>query len=133
LLAKAEKSIVWGGNYYALPACRGFLVWDKGEQFYGRTFGEAEFAWTTLDMPARIFKHGNRGDVKEHPTQKPVELLRWCLGYAPEAVTVLDPFAGSGSTGRACKDLGRKCVMVEREERYCEIIARRMGQEVLPL
>ena len=64
--------------------------------------------------------------------------MRWCLLYADRAEgrdvqTVLDPFAGSGTTGRACKDLGRKCTMIEREEKYCEIAARRMGQEVLNL
>ncbi len=127
----AETSIIWGANHYAMPPCRGFLVWDKGGQFYGRTFAEVDFAWTSISMPARKFMDGNREDVKEHPTQKPLELMRWCLGFAPAAQTVLDPFAGSGTTGRACKDLGRKCTMIEREERYCEIAARRMGQEVL--
>jgi DNA modification methylase len=68
---------------------------------------------------------------KGHPCEKPVELLTWCLGLVPEAQTVLDPFAGSGTTGRAAKDLGRKAVLIEREEKYCEIAARRMGQEVL--
>ena len=69
-------------------------------------------------------------DVREHPTQKPLALMVWCLGLSKESQTVLDPFAGSGTTGRACKDLGRKCVLIEREERYCEIAAKRMAQEV---
>ena len=73
------------------------------------------------------------GDCPLHPCQKPLELIAWLVGQFPDAKTVLDPFAGSGTTGRACKDLGRKCVMIEREEKYCEIAARRMGQEVLPL
>lgn len=71
---------------------------------------------------------------KAHPTVKPLDLIsRYIQIGSAEGQIVLDPFAGSGTTGRACKDLGRKCVMIEREERYCEIAARRMGQEVLPL
>jgi site-specific DNA-methyltransferase (adenine-specific) len=69
-----------------------------------------------------------------HPCPKPFQWINWMVNRGSlEGHTVLDPFAGSGTTGRACKDLGRKCVMIEREERYCEIAARRMGQEVLNL
>lgn len=71
------------------------------------------------------------GEIDGHPCPKP---LGWALGLLqtfPNATVVLDPFAGSGTTGRACKDLGRKCIMVEIEEKYCEIAARRLEQEVL--
>ena len=71
------------------------------------------------------------GDKVLHPTQKPVALMSWCISLAGDVQTILDPFAGSGTTGRAAKDLGRKAVLIEIEERYCEIAARRMGQEVL--
>ena len=74
-------------------------------------------------------EHGRKG-VREHPTQKPLGADGVVSVARPDAQTVLDPFAGSGTTGRACKDLGRKCVMIEREERYCEIAAKRMAQEV---
>lgn len=138
-VAAASGAIVWGGNYFHLPPSRGWLVWDKQNS---GNFADCELAWTNLKMSVRIFRFlwngmiragEARGVPRVHPTQKPVELLRWCLDWAPDAKTVLDPFAGSGTTGRACKDLGRKCVMIEREEKYCEIAARRMGQEVLPL
>ena len=69
-------------------------------------------------------------DVREHPTQKPLSLMCWCLGFAPDAKTILDPFMGSGTTLRAAKDLGRKAIGIEIEERYCEIAAKRMAQEV---
>jgi site-specific DNA-methyltransferase (adenine-specific) len=59
--------------------------------------------------------------------------MSWCLEFVPDAKAIIDPFAGSGTTGRACKDRGLKCVLIEREERYCEIAARRMGQEILAL
>ena len=131
LLTKAMNQIIWGGNYFTLPPSRGWLIWKKP---YFPTMADAELAWTSYDMNTRVFESTRtNGESKEHPTQKPVELMAWCLGYAPGAQTVLDPFAGSGTTGRACKDLGRKCVMIEREEKYCEIAARRLGQEVLNL
>jgi site-specific DNA-methyltransferase (adenine-specific) len=67
-----------------------------------------------------------------HPTEKPEGLMRTIIA-ANVCETILDPFAGSGTTGRAAKDLGRKATLIEMEERYCEIAASRMAQEVLPL
>ena len=73
------------------------------------------------------------GSDKEHICEKPLELIRTLVGLSEIGATILDPFAGSCTTGRAAKDLGRKAVLIEREERYCEIGAKRMQQEVLPL
>jgi site-specific DNA-methyltransferase (adenine-specific) len=70
---------------------------------------------------------------REHPTQKPLNLMLWCLNLVPSAQRVVDPFAGTGTTGRAAKDLGKEAVLIEREEAFCEIAARRMSQEVLAL
>ena len=103
------------------------------------TFSNAELAWTRLPgVSVKMFRYCGAGlCAKErerfHPTQKPLALITWCLSLAPDAQTILDPFAGSGTTGRAAKDLGRKCVMIEREEKYAEIAAKRMAQEVLAL
>lgn len=135
----ADSTIMWGGNYFEVPPSRGWLVWDK--QNTGN-FADCELAWTNLKMSVRIFRFQwngmirageARGQKRVHPTQKPVELLRWCLNFCPDAKTIVDPFAGSGTTGRAAKDLGRKCVLIEREERYCRTIVDRMAQEVLSL
>lgn len=128
-----ERSVIWGGNYFSLPPRSGWFLWDKGQRDF--SLADGELAWTSENKALRIFNYARSKamqDGKEHPTQKPLELMRWCLSMFPDAQTVIDPFAGSGTTGRACKDLGRKCVMIEREERYCEIAARRMGQETLP-
>ena len=133
LLPVARKCIVWGGNYFPLEPSRCFLVWDK--QNDGRDFADCELAWTDIDSVARIFRRRpmNMDGGKVHPTQKPLALMKWCIGLAGDVQTILDPFAGSGTTGRAAKDMCRKCVLIEREERYCEIAANRMRQEVLPM
>ena len=132
-LPVASKRIVWGGNYFSLAPTRCFLVWDK--QNDGRDFADCEMAWTNIDAVARIFRRRpmNMDGGKVHPTQKPLALMNWCIGLAGDVQTILDPFAGSCTTGRAAKDLGRKCVCIEREERYCEIGAKRMQQECFTL
>jgi len=132
-MSLSSTRIIWGGNYFALPPSRCWLVWDK--QNDGRDFADCELAWTDLDAVARIHRRRpmNMDGGKVHPTQKPLSLMTWCIGLAGDVQTILDPFAGSGTTGRAAKDLGRKAVLIEREERYCEIAARRMAQEILPL
>ena len=131
VIAKATASIIWGGNYFDLPKSRGWLVWTKPERNF--TLSEAELAWTSRDTVIRIWD-GIRSDPgREHPTQKPLDLMKWCLQSFPSASTILDPFMGSGTTLRAAKDLGRKCIGIEIEEKYCEIAVNRLRQEVLPL
>ena len=126
-----EEAIIWGGNFFGLPAQQCFLVWDKMQP---ESFSSSmvEQAWSNMKMPAKMFQRRVVGYYKEHPTQKPVELLHWCINFSA-GTTILDPFMGSGTTLRAAKDLGRKCIGIEIEEKYCEIAARRLGQEVLDL
>ena len=151
LLATGDKHIVWGCNNFSnrLPPSNGWLVWDKkvDPKFYGKTsFGDAELAWTNIIKRVLIYRHiwngiirqgeeaGQVGTGRLHPTQKPVALMRWCIGLCPDTPqTILDPFMGSGTTLRAAKDLGRRAIGIEIEEKYCEIAAKRLAQEVLPI
>ena len=132
IIAMGNEAIVWGGNYFGLPAHQRFLVWDKVQP---EDFSSAmcEQAWTNIKGPAKLFRRHVVSYEKWHPTQKPLELMHWCIGFLPEASTILDPFMGSGTTLRAAKDLGRKAIGIEIEERYCEIAVRRLAQEVLDL
>lgn len=70
----------------------------------------------------------------DHPTVKPLPLVSTLVKlFSSPGELVLDPFGGTGTTARACKDLGRRCILIEREEKYAEIAARRLSQEVLQL
>jgi DNA modification methylase len=147
LLSVGCQHILWGANHYAsrLPDSAGWLVWLKqADPFIGRlTFSDCELAWSNVGGAARVFKliwggimrqgEGSLGRAgrRLHPTQKPVELMRWCIEKTKGLI--LDPYMGSGTTLRAAKDLGRKAIGIEIEERYCEIAAKRLAQEVLPL
>ena len=126
-----KQACIWGGNYYTLKPNRGFLIWDKDNA--GRDFADCEQAWTNFDMVARIFKKRpmNMDGGKVHPTQKPIELMKWCIQFANEPQTILDPFLGSGTTAVAAKQLGRKCIGIELEQKYLDIAVERLRQEVL--
>ncbi len=114
-------------------------MWDKDNG--ACDFADCELIWTNFDKAVRRLRYRWNGmlqepgcarDFRQHPTQKPEAVMRWALLQAPETVkTVLDPFMGSGTTLVACKRLGRSCVGIEREERYCEIAARRLSQGAL--
>ena len=142
LIALGMPTITWGANHYAsrLPDSDGWLVWDK-ERPDDLNQSTCELAWTNVVKGCRRFRylwHGMMRAGREdiwHPTQKPVALMRWCLSFpwTEHLGLVLDPFMGSGTTLVAAKQLGRKAIGIEIEERYCEIAARRMAQEVLPL
>jgi site-specific DNA-methyltransferase (adenine-specific) len=114
-----KKSMVWGGNHFDLPPSRGWLAWVKEKGL--PSYGDCELCWTNVEMPCRHMFHRRCDAVKHaHPTQKPLALMQWCIGLAGEVQTILDPFAGSGTTGEAAKLMGKRAVLIEREERYCE-------------
>ena len=129
-LRKAGKhQILWGANYYldALPRTKMFLVWNKGIR--RMHFNDAEIAWTSgMRGAVRVFDLSPSGLEKEHPTQKPLALMRWCLSYLPKAETILDPYMGTGTTGVAAVQMGKRFVGIERERKYFEIACRRIDQ-----
>jgi DNA modification methylase len=136
---QADFAIVWGGNYFGLPASSCWLVWDKDNG--SNDFADCELAWTNLRKAVRKFKYrwngmlqehgGDKKEVRVHPTQKPVPLLRFCLTQCLTAQTILDPFMGSGTTLVAAKLEGRRAVGIEISEKYCELAANRLRQKVL--
>ena len=132
MLSMSDQQVIWGGNYFAdyLPASRGWLYWEK---LMGGDFSDGELAWTSRDAVLKQFTKSKQTAHRIHPTQKPLPLMQWCLGFAPKAQTILDPFMGSGTTLVAAKLEGRTAVGIELEERYCEIAASRLAQNVLNL
>ena len=131
ILCRSWTAIIWGGIYYTLPVSRCWLVWDKRNAVH--TMADCELAWTNFERPVKRFSWPVGIHHFGHPTEKPIELFSWCLAFVPNAQTVLDPFMGSGTTLRAAKDLGRHAIGIEIEEKYCEIAAKRLAQEVLQL
>lgn len=124
ILAVGDTAILWGGQYFDLPPTRCWLIWNKTNAV--PTMADFEMAWTNLDRPAKRF-NAPVGRVEfGHPTQKPLPLMMWTLGFVPEGPIVLDPFMGSGTTGVACAKLGRSFVGIEIDERYFEIAVERI-------
>ena len=128
--------ILWGANHYAnkLPASAFWMIWDKRDGVTSNDQADCEIAWTNARGNARVFRHlwngmlkaSERQESRVHPTQKPVALMQWCLGFLPDAETILDPFMGSGTTGVACANLGRKFIGIEIEPKYFDIACRRI-------
>lgn len=144
LLKIGEQQILFGANRYSdkLP-CGSLLVWDKRSPGgHKNVMSDAEIAWWSNGRGVYIYAHTwdgfNRASERQtahHPSQKPVVLMRWCLlraKLAPGSL-VLDPYMGSGPIAQACKELGLRYIGIEIDERYCEIAARRLAQEVMEL
>lgn len=139
-ISRCTSSIVFGGNYYYMPPSSCWLVWDKDNG--ASDFADCELAWTNLKKAVRKFRWrwngmlqehaGRHKEKRTHPTQKPLALMKWCIAQAPvDCQIIIDPFMGSGTTLRAAKDEGKKCIGIEREEQYCEMAAKRLSQSVL--
>ena len=129
----SRNQIIFGGNYFeGLGPTSCWLVWDK--QNGDNDFADCELAWTNLRKAVRrvywrwkgMIRKGD--DVREHPTQKPVGVMEWCLTHVPDAETILDPFAGSGTTGVACVNMGRKFIGIELDPDYFEIMCKRIDE-----
>jgi site-specific DNA-methyltransferase (adenine-specific) len=132
MLELGIPSIIWGGNYFNVPPSSNWLVWDKKND--PTTFADCELAWTNLTGAVRVFRWLWSGPYQQkreirfgHPTQKPLELMQWCVERLPAGCeTILDPFMGSGTTGVACVKLGRKFIGIEIDPGYFDIACRRI-------
>lgn len=136
---QAKWSALFGGNYFDLPPTSCWLVWDKlnGDN----DFADCELAWTNWPKAVRRIQWRWNGMIRQggedrfHPTQKPLAVMKWVIDLCPKADTILDPFMGSGTTGVAAVQMGRKFIGIEREVKYfdiaCERIARAAAQQSL--
>lgn len=131
LLDLAVPSIIWGGNYFPLPPSRCWLAWSKSNAV--PTMADFELAWTNLDKPCKRFDGNVGAHPSGHPTEKPVPLMEWCMGQSATAQTILDPYMGSGTTGVACMNMGRKFIGIEIDQKYfataCERIENAQRQQ----
>jgi len=148
---KSKAQIIWGCNYFGSNIRDvGRIVHDKQLDIKGTKlrYSEADIASCSLQKRVTIFRYRWNGnvqgntinwqnigpDARVHPTQKPIALMSYCiLGYSKPEHLILDCFMGSGTTLLSAKNLGRKAIGIEIEEKYCEIAAKRMSQSVMEL
>jgi site-specific DNA-methyltransferase (adenine-specific)/modification methylase len=129
---KAQFQAFFGGNYFTLPPTSCWLVWDKlnGDN----DFADCELAWTNWPKAVRRLQWRWNGMIRQgneeryHPTQKPIGVMKWVIELCPKAETILDPFMGSGTTGVAAIQMGRKFIGIEREPKYFDIACKRIEQ-----
>jgi len=128
----STNQIIFGGNYFELPPTKCWLIWDKENG--SSDFADCEMAWTNLNKAVRLIKFMWNGMLRknneprgDHPTQKPVEVMRWCIGHLPvNSTSILDPFMGSGTTGVASVKMGKSFIGIEREKKYFDIACQRI-------
>ena len=126
ILSIDVPTVVWGGNYFSVPASRCWLVWNKVNAV--PTMADFEQAWTNLDRPSKRLDLPVGRVEYGHPTQKPLTLMKWCIDQARilSGATILDPFMGSGTTGVAAVQMGRKFIGIELDPKYFDIACRRI-------
>jgi site-specific DNA-methyltransferase (adenine-specific) len=128
LFRVSKNQIIWGGNYFALPANRAFIIWDKVSHM--PTMADCEYAWLSFDSNAKIYKHPrNSSENRIHICQKPIKLYEWLLtNYAKEGDKILDTHLGSMSSVIACLNLGFEITGCELDKDYYEAGIKRVEQ-----
>ena len=130
LFRVCDNVIIWGGNYFDLPPTRCFICWDKVQPW--QNFSQVEYAWTSFDSPAQLFRFDNRTGNKIHPTQKPVALYAWLLRkYAKPGNRIFDPMMGSQSSRIAAYKLGFDYYGCELDTEYYQKGCERFDRECL--
>jgi len=130
--SKGQHQAFFGGNYFTLPPTSCWLVWDKLNG--NNDFADCELAWTNWSKAVRRLQWRWNGMIRQgneeryHPTQKPLEVMKWVIELCPKSDTILDPFMGSGTTGVAAIQLGRQFIGIEREPKYFDIACDRIDQ-----
>jgi site-specific DNA-methyltransferase (adenine-specific) len=135
LFRVSKCQIIWGGNYFKLPPCKNYVIWDK-QMPQGLSFADCEMAWTSFDKAPKIFRHSAYLDKanKMHPTQKPIKLYKWLLmNYAKPNDKILDTHLGSGSIAIACHDLGFDLTACELDTDYFNGAVKRLENHKLQL
>jgi len=128
---KGQYQAFFGGNYFTLPPTPCWLVWDK---MNSGDFADCELVWTNWHKAVRRLQWRWNGMIRQgneeryHPTQKPLEVMKWVITLCPKSETILDPFMGSGTTGVAAIQMGRKFIGIEREPKYFDIACQRIEQ-----
>jgi site-specific DNA-methyltransferase (adenine-specific)/modification methylase len=131
--SKGKYQAFFGGNYFTLPPTSCWLVWDK---LNSGDFADCELAWTNWPKAVRRLQWRWNGMIRQgneeryHPTQKPLEVMKWVIGLCPVSDTILDPFMGSGTTGVAAIQMGKKFIGIERDPKYFKIACKRIEQAV---
>lgn len=145
LLRVSKQQIIWGGNYYSdmLPPSKGFICWDKRREGSVNNFADCELAWLSQGLGvARMFRFYWNGMITEelhkekriHPTQKPIELYKWCLlHYAKPGYRILDTHVGSGSSLIACEEMGFDYLGFEIDPEYYKLAKERIAEHLAQL
>lgn len=132
----SKNQIIWGANNFTLPESEYFLIWNKCQTV--DNFASAELAYTNMQIPAKVFTYTihkvmqerKQQGGKEHPTQKPVALMEWCIKLAEkfidENAIILDCFSGSGTTAVACHNLKRRFICIEKDKDYYDASVERL-------
>ena len=128
LFRVSKQQIIWGGNYFELPPCKGFIIWQKPGISEEVSFAMCEFAWTSFDITAKVVSV-NREQDRIHPTQKPVDLYKWLLRrFAKPGDKILDTHLGSGSSRIAAHEMGYDFVGTEIDKRFFALQEERFKQ-----
>jgi site-specific DNA-methyltransferase (adenine-specific) len=131
----SKNQIIWGGNYFDLPSCKNYVIWDK-EIPKGLSFADCEMAWTSFNNAPKMFRYSAYLDKanKFHPTQKPIALYKWLLqNYAKQGDKILDTHLGSGSSRIAAYEMGFDFTAFELDKEYFEAQEKRYKAHIAQL